>query len=168
MLLRQCLYFMKKLGFVLFFIGFSMLSFCQSIESVDKDGLLELLEKNNDTTYVLNFWATWCSPCVAEIGFFEEVHKQNLGKKVEVILINLDFPNQIENRVIPFVAKHNLTASVRNMSDLDYNNWIPIVNESWSGAIPATLIFKGNETKFIPKEISQQELFSEVNKIINY
>lgn len=158
---------MKKLILALAIISLAINTFGQNIESIDKDGLLKLIHKNNDTTYVINFWATWCSPCVAEIGFFEEVHQVKKDAKVDVILINLDFPNQVNSRVLPFIEKHGLSAKILNMTDMDYNNWIPSIDENWSGTIPATYIFKGNYSKFIPNELSQEELFEEVDRITN-
>ncbi|MFT5167540.1 MAG: thiol-disulfide isomerase/thioredoxin, partial [Saprospiraceae bacterium] len=63
------------------------------------EALVPLFEKQNDTTYVINFWATWCKPCVAELPYFEELHNRYKGKKVKVLLISLDFPNQIEKKL---------------------------------------------------------------------
>jgi len=139
----------------------------QDVKSISQKGLIDILNSRNDTTYVVNFWATWCSPCVAEIGFFEDLHRKTLDKKLKVILINLDFPNQVNKRVDPFISKKNLSAEIINMTELDYNSWISLVDSSWSGAIPATLIFQGDNKKFFEKEMSRQELFSEVSKFIN-
>ena len=77
----------------------------QALTEIDADGLLAITGRENDTTYVVNFWATWCSPCVTEIGYFEEVHRLNQGNHLQVILVSLDFPNQAEKRVIPFLKE---------------------------------------------------------------
>jgi hypothetical protein len=53
------------------------------------------------------------------------------------------------------------------MSDLDYNSWIDLVDPSWSGAIPATLIFNAEERVFLEKELTQSELYDHVNQILN-
>jgi thiol-disulfide isomerase/thioredoxin len=143
-----------------------MSSHAQKVSSISEEKLASLLEQDNDTLYVINFWATWCSPCVTEIGYFEELHIAFKNQKLKVILINLDFPNQIEKRVLPFINEKNLTAEVLNMTNMDYNSWIPIVDPDWSGAIPATLIFKSNSKKFISRELSKKELFDEVYKIL--
>ncbi|MEX0982365.1 MAG: TlpA family protein disulfide reductase [Bacteroidales bacterium] len=138
-------------------------SFGQKVGSIDRGELIKLLNHSNDTVYVLNFWATWCSPCVAEIEYFESLHRMLSDNKLKVVLVNLDFPNQLEQRVIPFVEEKKLTAPVMNMTEMDYNSWISIVDSDWSGAIPATLIFKGANRKFIPGEVSREELFEAVD-----
>ena len=140
-------------------------SYGQKVGNIDRDGLLELMNQHNDTIYVLNFWATWCSPCVAEIAYFESLHRMRSDDKLKVVLVNLDFPNQVERRVIPFMVEKELTAPVINMTEMDYNSWIPNVDGNWSGAIPATLIYKGANRRFISGEVSRDELFEAVDSL---
>ncbi len=65
---------------------------CQDIPVFKKFEDFEyLLEKDNDTTYVINFWATWCLPCVKELPEFEEINQHFKDKKFKMILVSLDF-----------------------------------------------------------------------------
>lgn len=137
----------------------------QSVEEIDRHALEQLSSHRNDTTYVLNFWATWCSPCVKEIGYFEELHRQTGSEKVKVILVSLDFPNQIQQRVIPFLKEKKITAQVLLMNDLDYNSWIDLIDPGWSGSLPATLIYKRENRVFLERELSQEELIKHVTQI---
>jgi thiol-disulfide isomerase/thioredoxin len=139
----------------------------QSWNAIDKAGLMGLLEPESDTTYVVNFWATWCSPCVKEIGYFEELHRETESEKVRVVLVSLDFPNQASRRLVPFLKDKGITAPVALMTDLNYNGWIDQVDPSWSGAIPATLIFNNNHRIFLEQELTREELFKHVNQILN-
>jgi len=139
----------------------------QSIKFIDSDGIARLSWDSSDTTYVINFWATWCSPCVKEIEFFEEMHLNIKDNKLKVILVSLDFPNQVEERLIPFLEKKGISAPVMLMTDLNYNDWIERVDKSWSGAIPATLIYKGDRRIFLEKELTYSELLENVNQILN-
>ena len=143
------------------------MGFGQEITEIDGDGIAVLSRNSNDTTYVINFWATWCSPCVKEIDFFEEVHTSFEDSKVKVILVSLDFPNQVERRLIPFLEAREITAQVMLMTDLDYNSWIERVDKSWSGAIPATLIFNREQRVFLEQELTRDELVENVNQILN-
>jgi thiol-disulfide isomerase/thioredoxin len=100
-----------------------------------------LFHQKNDTTYVINFWATWCIPCVSELPFFEKLNTTSQGKPVKVILVSMDFPKQLESKLLPFLQEHNLKAQVIALADMDYNSWIDKVSEKWDGAIPFTLIY---------------------------
>jgi len=139
----------------------------QQVRSIDKEGLKDILNLRNDTTYVINFWATWCSPCVAEIGYFEALHRTYSDSLLKVILVNLDFPNQVKRRVVPFMEEKGLTAEVVNMTTMDYNSWIPEVERNWSGAIPATLIYREDHRSFIGRELSRDELFEAVEVVLD-
>ena len=137
----------------------------QSLKEIGSDALEALSSNINDTTYVVNFWATWCSPCVKEIGYFEELHREYSSTNVKVFLVSLDFPNQIEKRVIPFLKEKDITAEVLLVTDLDYNSWIDRVDPTWSGSLPATLIYNREQRMFLEKEVSRDELFSYVTQI---
>ncbi len=158
---------MNRLLLIFFVIMIPFEGIGQDITEIDGDGIAALSRISNDTTYVINFWATWCSPCVKEIDFFEEVHTSFEDSKVKVILVSLDFPNQVELRLIPFLEAREITAQVMLMTDLNYNSWIERVDKSWSGAIPATLIFNREQRVFLEQELTRDELFNNVNQILN-
>ena len=139
----------------------------QTYREIDELELLELTGKQNDTTYIINFWATWCSPCVKEIGYFEQLYQETRGKKISVVLVSLDFPNQAEKRVLPFLKEKGSTAPVALMTNLRYNDWIDKVDPTWSGAIPATLVYRNDRRVFLEKELTATELLENVNQIMN-
>jgi len=155
--------------FAIVFIFCSTLYFCQSkaqaYREVDSGELQSITQNFNDTTYVVNFWATWCSPCVKEIEYFEELHRQNASLGVKVLLVSLDFPKHADTRVIPFLKEKEISAEVLLMTDLDYNSWIDLIDTSWSGAIPATLIYNKDRRVFLEKELTRDELFKHVSQI---
>jgi len=136
------------------------------INFIDYDDLELLLNKNNNKTYVINFWATWCKPCVDELPAFEELYKNYKSKNVEVILVSLDLKKQVETRLIPFIQKHKLQPKVVLMVDPDQNTWIPKVSSEWSGAIPATIIYNKNRRKFFEQSFTYNELENELTNII--
>src|SRR5690606_37914073 len=55
------------------------------------DQLKPYLSEDNDTTYVVNFWATWCVPCVGELPYFQNLERQMEGKPFRLLLVSLDF-----------------------------------------------------------------------------
>ncbi len=99
------------------------------------------IRQENDTTFVVNFWATWCKPCVAELPWFEQLIPAYQNKPVKVLLVSMDFPKQIKSKLIPFVKERKLEESVVALADMDYNAWIDKVSTEWDGAIPFTLIY---------------------------
>jgi thiol-disulfide isomerase/thioredoxin len=98
---------------------------------------------------VMNFWATWCKPCVQELPYFEELNKNYSASGLKVVMVSLDFKRELESRLKPFVQKNNMASEVLLLNEHDYNSWINKVDSSWSGAIPATVIIsKGNKIFF--------------------
>lgn len=128
------------------------------IKVMDFTQLKPLLEQENDTVYVVNFWATWCAPCLKEIPYFEEFGEKYRNKKVKVLLISLDMRNQLDTKLIPFIEKEQLKNEVILLDDPKFNDWIPQVDKSWTGAIPATLIYGNGFRNFYPKELTLDEL----------
>ena len=131
-----------------------------TIEVVDFEGLYNKIDLSDDKTYVLNFWATWCAPCVKELPYFEEVNKQSQDKNTEVILVSLDFPSQIETKLKPYLKKNKIKSKVILLDDSKMNTWVPKVSEEWDGGIPATLIVNSSNYNFYPKPFKKEELFN--------
>lgn len=125
-----------------------------------------LINKEDNKTYVINFWATWCKPCVKELPAFEAINQKYGDKGVEVVLVSLDFSEKLESQVVPFVEKHNLKSDIVLLDDVDSNTWIPKVSEKWSGAIPATLIYNNKERKFYEGSFTYEELETELNTFL--
>ena len=122
------------------------------------DEFKSLLYQDDSKTYVINFWATWCKPCIKELPHFEELRSNYVAKDVEVILVSLDFPEQVEKQLIPFIKRKNLQSKVVLLDDPDANSWIPQVSENWSGAIPATVIYNGKQRAFYERSFTYEEL----------
>lgn len=136
-------------------------------EVVDFDGLAPLFGMQNDTTYIINFWATWCAPCIKELPYFEQITKDFEDKPVKVILVSLDFADKIEERVVPFMKQEELRSTVIILDDPAMNDWIPKVDESWSGAIPATYMYKNANRIFVEGDVDHNYLVSNIQKLSN-
>lgn len=134
-----------------------------SVKAYEYDGLKYYLNQKNDTTYVVNFWATWCVPCVEELPNFEKINAKYKENKVKVILVSLDMPKMIETKLLPFITKRQLKSEVILMRDPDQNTWLPKVDSTWSGAIPATIIYNKDMRKFYERSFTYDELEKEVS-----
>ena len=136
------------------------------IEVVNFQQLETLLSEQKEEVLVVNFWATWCKPCVEEMPYFEEVHDSLGGDDLKVILVSLDFPGKLESQLIPFVKDRGIEPQVVLLDDPHENDWIPKVDSTWSGAIPATLFLKKGKRKFFEKSFTRASLFNEVSPFI--
>jgi len=123
------------------------------------------LSPKTDKIKVINFWATWCKPCVKELPYFEELTNKN--HDIEVVLVSLDMTSQKESKLIPFLSKEKLKSKVVHMDEPDANSWIPKISNDWSGAIPATLIIDKNKKKFYEQSFDYKELVEAINAFKN-
>lgn len=132
------------------------------IEVVNFEQLQQVLGSDSEHILVVNFWATWCLPCVAELPVFAELEEESAERNIRVLLVSLDFTDQLNERLIPFVEKNGIRSEVMLLNEPDANKWIPQVDKTWSGAIPATLVlYKGKQT-FYEGSIDKERL----NKLI--
>ena len=140
----------------------------QDVKVVSFKELSAWMDKENDTTYVINFWATWCSPCVEELPHFEAMNEKFGDKKIKVILVSLDFKSQLTSKVTPFIEKKNIRSTVLLLDEPDANSYIDQVSPEWSGAIPATLIVNSQKKirQFHEKKFSYDELLFVIKPLI--
>lgn len=139
----------------------------KTVAVYDFDGFSPLLDRYNDTLYIYNFWATWCSPCVKELPYFNMADSAWAGMPVKFLLISLDFSENIEDVLIPFMIEHELRPEVIVLDDPDANSWIPEIDPSWEGAIPATLFFRMKQRKFVNQSFTFEELNTEIETFFN-
>lgn len=133
------------------------------IEVYNFEQLESFLSSKPDKTLVVNFWATWCKPCIKELPYFEAAQTK-YKEDIRVILVSLDFPEKLESQLIPFVNENAIHSQVVLLDDPYENEWIPKVDSTWSGAIPATLIISGSKKVFYEKSFTQEELENEILK----
>lgn len=124
----------------------------QIVEVYDNIAQLEArILQAGETTLVVNFWATWCKPCVEELPLFEQLNERYAPFGVKVLLVSLDFKSQQEKRLLPFLRAHDLKCDVGLLADPDADAWIPRIDSLWDGAIPATLVVQGSKRGFRAK-----------------
>lgn len=134
---------MRKVG--LFLLLFASCGALRAQQAVDGVGLLNYdqlearLGQKSDTTYIVNFWATWCAPCLKELPYFDRLQEKYAEEKVKVLLVSLDFRSQLEKGVTPYVRKHQVLSEVLLLNEPDQAAVIGRVASDWSGALPATL-----------------------------
>lgn len=120
---------------------------------------LEKRINNPDTVYVVNFWATWCGPCVAELPNFEKLQQTYKGKPLKVLLLSMDFKSKL-GEVTAFRNTHQLTTEVYLADKPSEQVFIDQIDKSWSGALPGTMIVNAKKgiRQFYEKEFTYDEL----------
>ena len=161
---------MKKIRWVLtlgLLIGQNS-AWSQQVAMVKWPDVQKILNQKSDTTYIVNFWATWCKPCIAELPSFEQVEQNYKGQNVRVLLISMDFAKELKTRVIPFVNQRKIKSRVWLLNEPDANSWIDKINSEWSGAIPATLIVNNHKNKkvFFEQKLEYSRLVKELTDFL--
>jgi thiol-disulfide isomerase/thioredoxin len=149
-----------------FFLCVSTFGYSQKAEVVKFDSVQKILESQTGEIQIINFWATWCAPCVKELPLFEKLY-ESTNSNVQITLISLDFSEEIE-KVNMFISRKKIATKVLLLDEIDYNKWIDKVDKTWSGAIPATLILnsKTGKRKFVEKELMEGDLQKLINEVI--
>ncbi len=157
---------MKRLRFLLVMVlGLSAQIYSQQVQEIGVNQLLKRVNQDNDSVYVVNFWATWCHPCVEELPIFDanELHQEHTNLKV--ILVSLDFVSQKEKQLIPFIREQQLQQEVVLLNERNPNDWVNLINPAWSGAIPATFVYSNQSSVFHEGELSLPELMDLIASI---
>jgi thiol-disulfide isomerase/thioredoxin len=133
--------------------------FAQAADLVPLAQLEASIAEERTRIQVINFWATWCAPCLKELPLFEKLNDDR--KDVRVLLVSLDMdldpnPDKVRN----FAARKKLKSEVIILNEKDPNSWINRIEKTWSGAIPATLIINNRtgKRKFVEKELKTGDL----------
>jgi thiol-disulfide isomerase/thioredoxin len=129
--------------------------------------LEEWFQADNDTLYVINFWATWCRPCVAEMPYFDQLQQEMVDQKVKVQFVSMDFISDLEKKLIPFLKRKKPFSSVYLLDEPKYNKWMGKVSEEWSGSIPATIFVQHSRDvrEFHEGEFTYEELKTKVESL---
>jgi len=136
---------------------------------VKAEDLVRRYTNNSDTTYVINFWATWCGPCVKELPYFEKLNIDYKDKKVKVILVSLDFVADYDSKLVRFMKRKKIELEVMLLNETKPNEFIDKINSKWNGSIPATMIIN-NAMKykaFFEQEVSYEFLEGKVKALSN-
>ncbi len=155
------------IGFLCLFLGCQAQESKPILKAVNYDELKSVIQKEDGKLYVVNFWATWCKPCIEELPAFMEVNKIfKDDPNFKMILVSMDSKKILDTKVKSFLEKNNIDVDVYLLDDIKrMNEWIPAIDPKWSGAIPATVFYKnGKKVKFHELQMTQYELEDIVNE----
>ena len=161
---------MKHLVKIIFIFWLLFSVAAASAQAIPKWKIAELESyiKQADKPVIINFWATFCKPCLEEIPYMQKLVKKYESAGVELLLVNLD-AEDVYVKLKPFAAKYGLKAPVVFLDETNADIFCPKVDESWSGAIPATL-FLNNKTayrKFFEEQLTEAKMEEEIKLLVS-
>ncbi len=112
------------------------------VEAVTIEQFQQILQENDAALTVVNFWATWCAPCLAEFPYFIQLGKDLADQGVVVFFVSMDFEED-KTAVEAFLAEqgYSETSFLRTGKDHEF---IPGIHEDWTGVLPATFVYSRN------------------------
>ncbi|MBL7698078.1 MAG: redoxin domain-containing protein [Chitinophagaceae bacterium] len=157
-----------KIPILIISLFISLASSAQEIKSMKIDEL-EAYIKSRPGAAVVNFWATWCAPCIEEMPWFNKIVPEYRGVKNELIFVSLDsksaYPEQIKN----IINRQQLKATFIWLNETNADEFCPRIDPEWGGSIPATLFVnqKNGYRKFLEEQISPTELRKQLRSLNN-
>lgn len=140
------MYRMKKLLALVTFIALTNIAVAQKIRKVKMDDVIKMIDTSS-VPIIVNFWASWCAPCVHEIPWFEKAVAELKDKPVKVVLVSLDFASDYPDKLKAFVKEKGYQSTIVWLNETDANLFCPKIDSTWSGTIPATIMVN-NKTHF--------------------
>lgn len=138
------------------------------VEVVELSEFEALMQSGGESTLVINFWATWCGPCIRELPYFDELHQEYSEKGVRVLLVSLDKTTGTHFKLPDFLAKRTLASEVLLLDEDSPHKFIDEIAPEWTGSIPATLIINSSKSVniFRESELDYEALKTLVEPII--
>lgn len=150
---------MKYTIVILLFCLLSLMSQSQTIPKWKIQDVVNYYTKNNDTTYVVNFWSTYCQPCIEEMPYLQSISKKYAINRVKLVFVSLDAKSFYPKKLKTFLKKHKITATCIWLNETNADIFCPAVDKKWSGAIPATIIVhnKKGYKQFYEQQFTPQQ-----------
>jgi thiol-disulfide isomerase/thioredoxin len=149
----------RKLSFVAALLMTAQVGLAQKAELINLEKLQTMIRSKTEPLQIINFWATWCAPCVKELPLLEKLNEERSDVKVTLVSMDIDLDPNPE-KVYKFVARKNIKSRVVILNERDPNSWITRIDKNWTGALPATLIVNNGsgKRKFVERELHPGDL----------
>ncbi len=134
-----------------------------TIDGIDEAGIKELLLNKSDKLRVVNVWATWCGPCVAEFPDLIEINRNFRDRDFEMITISADEP-KLKDKALKFLKKQQASTINYIFTGESKYTLIDAIGSEWQGALPVTLIIEpGGKVNFVFQgELDKQQMKTKI------
>lgn len=110
-----------------------------TLNTIDENGIKDLLKNHSDKLRLINVWATWCGPCVVEYPDFININRMYRGRDFEFISISADNPEK-KDKVLAFLKSKQSSVQNYLFSQDDKYKLIEAIDPNWQGALPYTVL----------------------------
>jgi len=126
-----------------------------------------ILADNKGKVLLVNFWATWCAPCRAEMPQLVELHRKYQSKGFRLVTVSADEPPDA-GRALEFLQKVGAPAPAYRKDVPDDDQLIRAVNPDWSGALPASFLYdrNGKLVRAFVGEVAVSEIQRAIEKLL--
>lgn len=158
---------MKKIAILFTIVFLATTAQSQEIKKVKINDLVKMIDTSS-VPLVVNFWASWCAPCIKEIPWFEKSVAAFKDQKVQLILVSLDFAEDYPKGIATFAKKNNYQSKIVWLDETNADEFCPKIDEKWDGAIPVTLMVnkKREYRQFYAQQLPEQRLILELQKLV--
>lgn len=130
--------------------------------------LEKLINTPSEKIQVINFWATWCGPCIKEMPLIEKLGQERSDVRITLVSMDLEL-DENPDKVFRFVERKDIKSDVMILDAPDPNSWIDKIEKQWNGSLPATIVIntKTGKRAFVGKEVKEGELESLIESVKN-
>jgi len=158
---------MKQIAIITLFSLICFFVYGQEIKALKITDAEKIISESK-TPLIINFWATWCKPCLEEIPYFIEEAKKYAKDSLQLLLVSLDMEEAYPAQIKKSITKNKISVPVFWLDETNADYFCPKVDSKWSGAIPASF-FVNNKTgyrKFIEEQLSHEMLKNEIRALL--
>lgn len=112
-----------------------------TLEALNADGIKKLVSNPTKKLRLVNVWATWCAPCVAEYPEFIKIHRMYGQRNFEFVSLSADNPEN-KDKALEFLKKKQSPIQNYIYSESDKYKLIEALDPEWNGALPYTALIE--------------------------
>jgi len=158
---------MKKIIFIVAFLIFLAHVSAQEIKKI-KITELESYIHHCDHPLIVNFWATFCGPCVKEIPDFQLIVSKYKDRGVELLLVSLDLPESYPSKISSFASEKKFTSPIVWLNETNADYFCPKIDKNWSGGIPSSLFINNQKhyRHFFERELNSVQVEENIKAML--